>query len=456
MREFNLTSKQLQDEDKGRSSPRHGLPGSSAPGRCDPSIHGTWIPAIPAGTTGNTHIDVGVVATHIPPALGYGGVPVTAGILTRAWASQGRKIKVVASSESVAGRLRPEDAQMGAGTEVDLYRAYGFRRWGFGLGAIPRLWRLCRNSPRVYIHGIATWPSTLAGLMCLALGKHFMVAPHGGLMPEHVRLIRRRKPHKWLYYKLFTFPALRRAGAIHVTSDTEAQGVREVLSANASILQVPNGVEYADIAPAPTPAAKGLQLCFLGHVQKEKGINAFIRAWLKDRHPHDRLVVAGRGVDAEYFREFQELVEIAEGAVVYRGYLAKAEVTQLLAESHFLVLPSGLEETGGMRENFGNVVAEAMAAGRPVLVTQGLAWDHVEGYGIGFAFERSEASVRKVLGWAQALAPDEWLDMSRRARTYVEKELDPVRLGDQVWRQLTADGPLAANRANGEVPAHGA
>jgi len=47
---------------------------------------------------------------------------------------------------------------------------------------------------------------------------------------------------------------------------------------------------------------------------------------------------------------------------------------ELLATSNFLVLPSGLEEAGGMRENFGNVVAEAMASGRPVLVARGLAW----------------------------------------------------------------------------------
>jgi len=40
---------------------------------------------------------------------------------------------------------------------------------------------------------------------------------HGGLMPEHVDLIRREKPHKWLYYRWLTFPTLRRAIAVHCT-----------------------------------------------------------------------------------------------------------------------------------------------------------------------------------------------------------------------------------------------
>jgi glycosyltransferase involved in cell wall biosynthesis len=90
-----------------------------------------------------------------------------------------------------------------------------------------------------------------------------------------------------------------------------------------------------------------------------------------------------------------------------------------------------------MRENFGNVVAEAMAVGRPVLVAKGLAWDHLETFGAGFVFERNEASVRDVLARAQALDHAEWQQMSANGRQYVEQQLDPVKLGDKVWQVLT-------------------
>jgi glycosyltransferase involved in cell wall biosynthesis len=263
-----------------------------------------------------------------------------------------------------------------------------------------------------------------------------MVAVHGGLMPEHVDLIRRDKPHKWLYYKLLTFPTLRRAIAVHCTSDTEAQGVRDALGKNARILLVPNGIDSRDIQVAKSPANSGLQLCFLGHVQKEKGINAFIKAWLKVRQPNDRLVVAGRSVDGAYFQEFEALLEQSKGAISYRGYLERDKVLGLLASSHFLVLPSGLEETGGMRENFGNVVAEAMAVGRPVLVAKGLAWDHLESTGAGFVFERNEASVCVTLYRAQAIDSLEWKQMSLKGRQYVEEELNLIKLGDKVWQEL--------------------
>lgn len=380
---------------------------------------------------------VAVFSTHIAPALGYGGVATTVAVLTRAWARTGRPIVVCASDESMGGRLRPEEVQLGESVHVDLYHCYWFRRWGFGLGAIPRIFFLCRKTRIIYVHGIATWPNTLAALFCCLLRRRFAIAPRGGLMSEHVALIRAKKPHKWLFYKLLTLPTLRRAAAIHCTSNTEAHGVRALLGDRANIFIIPNGIDCKSIPIAAEPKGHGLTLCFLGHIQQEKGINAFIRAWLSCQRPLDRLVVAGRSTDREYFAEFQRLAEQSSGTVTYKGYLDRAGVMDVLGDSHFLVLPSGLEEAGGMRENFGNVVAEAMAAGRPVLVTKGLAWDHVETLGAGRLFERNEESVRAVLRWTQAMDRPTWQRMARAARHYVEHDLDAERLGERVWEVLT-------------------
>jgi glycosyltransferase involved in cell wall biosynthesis len=398
-------------------------------------------------------MDVGIVATHISPAKGYGGVAVTARVLTRAWAEVGHKIRLVVSDESIDGRLKKADLKLGDNVDADLYRCYWFRRWGFGFGAIPKIMKLCAKAPVVYIHGIATWPCTLAAMFCVIFRKRFMVAVHGGLMPEHVKLIRKKKPHKWLFYKLLTFPTLRRAVAVHCTSETEVEGVRDALGRDARIIIVPNGIDSREVTPAGIPAGEGMTLCFLGHIQQEKGINAFIRGWLKTRQPTDRLLVAGRGVDGSYFKDFESLVAQAQGAIDYRGYVSREEVMGLLANSHFLVLPSGLEETGGMRENFGNVVAEALASGRPVLVARGLAWDDVESVGAGMVFDRTEASLCKVLNIARLLSESEWRNMSSHARNYVVKHFDSVILSNQVWQVLTCQdfGGVSSKSREGAV-----
>lgn len=392
-------------------------------------------------------MDIGVIATHIPPAKGYGGVSVTAAVLSKAWAAQGHKQVLVAADESIDGRLQAKDVTLGEQVEVRLYHCYGFRRWGFGLGAIGKIFRVCLQAPVVYIHGIATWPSTLAAVFCALLHRPFMVAVHGGLMPEHVQFIRRQKPHKWLFYQWLTLPTLRQAIAVHCTSPTEADGVRAVLGTDARIVLVPNGIDSRDFQVAAYPVGAGMKLCFLGHIQQEKGINAFIRAWLSVRNPEDSLWVAGRGVDGAYFEEFQVLVGQAQGAIHYLGYLPREGIMALLAASHFLVLPSGLESAGGMRENFGNVVAEAMAAGRPVLVAKGLAWDHLDTVGAGLVFDRTEASVRGVLRTAQTLDRQAWGRMSQQGRQYVEQQLNPVKLGERVWQALAQTAPVkeAAN-----------
>jgi glycosyltransferase involved in cell wall biosynthesis len=380
--------------------------------------------------------DIGVIATHVEPARGYGGVSVTAAVVTRCWAEQGRKILLSASDGSTDGRLRPEDVQLGKSVHVILYHTYWFRRWGFGLGAIPDLFSLCFRSRVIYIHGIATWPSTLGAIICCLLRRRFAVAVRGGLMPEHVALIRRKKPQKWLYYKLLTLPTLRRAAAIHCTSEVEVEGVRQVLGEKAAITIIPNGVDCRSFKVTERPSGQGITLCFLGHVQQEKGINGFIKLWLESRRDGDRLIVAGRSTDAAYFAEFQRLVARAEGAITYKGYLDRAGVAEVLAASHFLVLPSGFE--GGMRENFGNVVAEAMAAGRPVLVAKGLAWDFLEAAGVGFVFDRSEASIREVMQRVRAIDVSSWEAMSRRARRYVEQHFDASVLAERVWEMVTA------------------
>lgn len=382
--------------------------------------------------------EIAVFATHVAPALGYGGVSVMAATLTKAFASHARKIWFCASNASLGGALRPVDVKLGGCVEVLLYRSYWFRRWGFGLGAIPKVLALCRRVRYVYIHGIATWPTTLAAIGCVLLRRHFVVAPRGGLMPEHVALIRRKKWHKWLYYQWLTLPTLRRAAAIHCTCDLEMKGVTALLGDTAPVFIVPNGVPSKETVVQSPPAFQRRVLCFLGHIQREKGINAFLRVWLQCRGQDDRVIVAGHSVDDTYFGEFQRLVAVAEGAIDYRGYLGREEVAATLAASHFLVFPSGFEEGGGMRENFGNVVAEALAAGRPALVTRGLAWDSLEAAGAGLLFDRSPESLADRLRRIGTLTPTAWQAMSHRARGYAEQCLDADALGFKVWQVLTA------------------
>jgi glycosyltransferase involved in cell wall biosynthesis len=261
--------------------------------------------------------------------------------------------------------------------------------------------------------------------------RRFVVSLRGGLMAEHVNIIRQSKIHKWLFYKLLTFPTLRRTAAIHCTSAIEADSAKQLLDKENGFVVIPNGVDTERIKAKAMPNCDGLIFFYAGRISIEKGINVFIKAWLKRRRNIDKLVIAGSGY-GNYFKQFQMIIEKSRGAVIYKGYLGKEALMDTISNSHIVILPSGIEGTN-VRENFGNTIAEAFVLGRPVMVTRGLAWDHVENNKIGFLFDRNFDSVCKAITSVQKKKRRDLQKMGSAARTYAKKNLDSYILAKRLW-----------------------
>lgn len=381
--------------------------------------------------------DVAIIATHIPPTRGYGGIAESTGRLAAAWLARGHRFRLCASDASTDRPLTVADVGLPAVIPVLLYHAHWFPRFAFGLGAPWTILTACRGASAVYISGISTWPTSLAGVFCRLLRLPFVVAPRGGLMVPHVDKIRRHKPHKWLFYKLITLPTVRAAAGIHTTSAVEAEDVRRLFP-DAAIDVSPNGLDLAAwSALPPPPAGAGRVFCYVGRLSAEKGIKRFLELWLEARGPQDRMLVVGAGHGTAYERAVLDLGRASDGAIDLLGYLDQAGVQRVLGTSDVLVLPSGLED-GKDRENFGNSVAEALASGRPVMVTRGLAWDVVEERGMGLVFDRDPESVRAAVRRAGALAPEDLAAMARAARSFAEQTLDVHASAERVWRFVTA------------------
>lgn len=254
-------------------------------------------------------------------------------------------------------------------------------------------------------------------------------------MTEHVAYIRLHKPLKLLFYRLLTLPTLRRSKAIHCTGRLEAEGARQWLGNRVNIELAPNGIDLDRWIPGEHPSEAPIckaTFCYVGRISHEKGLNGFIKAWVRGRRAQDRLIVAGDGIPGPYFDEFLRLVEQAGGAIDFRGYLSEDEVRNVMAIAHFIVLPSGLD--GDVRENFGSAVAEACASGRPVLVTKGLEWDALETEGAGLLFDRNLNAATEVVRKAITLSHCEWEAMARSARRYAENELDAEVVAERIWR----------------------
>ena len=130
---------------------------------------------------------------------------------------------------------------------------------------------------------------------------------------------------------------------------------------------IPNGL-YVDRFAAAKPRAQwqgsGGTLSFLGRLDEpRKGLPVLLAAWPRifTAQPGVRLLVAGRG-DIEEAR--RKIPSDCRDAVTFLGGVSDGDKAAMLASSDIYVAP----HTGG--ESFGIVLAEAMAAGAPVLASE--------------------------------------------------------------------------------------
>lgn len=397
---------------------------------------------------------VAMIATHLAPAQGYGGVAESSARLAREWVAAGMRLEVCASDASQGGILTAGDVKLGPSAKVTLYHAHWFPRWGFGLGAPAVLWRVCRRAQAVYISGIATWPTTLAALFCIVLGRPFVVAPRAGLMDFIMRRMPWRKPHKQAFYQVLTLPSLRRARAIHATSQLEADQLRAHLpSSRVEVLG--NGLCLDQWSPLPPRQPDGgLALCFVGRLAVEKGIVPFVQTWLTASGPHDTLTLVGSGPCE---KELRSLAAGADGRISMVGYCDRDGVRAALAACDALVLPS-------LSESFGNVAAEAMASARPVLVSRGIGWDYLADSGAVVLLGDGTHGQAAALAHLAAQSPQQRQAMGEAARFIAQSSFDMERaarlLADAVcpgWLGSQPDGlaPVAQYQTSGFPQADG-
>jgi glycosyltransferase involved in cell wall biosynthesis len=309
------------------------------------------------------------VVPYYLPAVRYGGPIVSVHGLCKALASRGHDIHVFTTNVDGPGN---SDVPLAQPVDVD-----GVKVWYFPSPRLRRLYWAPRMGKAltdqiasfdlVHLHSIYLWPTLASARIAERNGVPYVVSPRGMLEKKLIRTKSRLVKSAWI--ALFEKRTLERAAAIHMTSAREAAEVKAFAFRLPPRIVLPNGVDLdpqANGSNSPSPALLelidlGPYLLFLGRINWKKGLDRLI---LSLRHVHAaRLIVAGN--DEENYQPFLEALVEAHGLserVVFTGPVWGADKAALLAEATALVLPS-------YSENFGNVVLEAMAYGRPVIVT---------------------------------------------------------------------------------------
>lgn len=319
-----------------------------------------------------------------PPATEWGGAAVAARALVSAASAAGVEVEVFTTTQRMTAdlpRIAPGRAVEGD-VAVTRHRAvHRLQRAFFAPSLWPALRHAVAGFDLVHTHMVWDFPPIAGAVAARRAGVPWVVSTHGSLDPWSLA---QRPAEKRIFRSLGVQRLLAGAAFLHFTAEGERR-LAPPWAATWPAEVIPLPVDSAPFAGLRRPPAGGAELLLLGRVTPQKGLDVLLPALrrLRERVPAARLTVAGpdeRGHLAEVRAEARRLG--VEGAVEFTGYVDAGRRAALFERADLLVAPS-------RHENFGLAIAEAMAAGLPVVVSDGVRIGHeVVAAGAGLVVER--------------------------------------------------------------------
>jgi glycosyltransferase involved in cell wall biosynthesis len=262
----------------------------------------------------------------------------------------------------------------------------------------------------IHLTAVYNFPTIPTLLLCSLLDKPVIWSPRGGLQRWEGSTHLMAKA-AWELVCLFVAP---KKLILHVTSDQEAEeSLKRIPGIKVAV--IPNGIEIP-IKVSHVPRNGMVRLLYLGRLDPKKGIeNLFSACNLlnKNASPAWYLTIAGAGE-----REFTEILRVRmeklglSKQVKMVGQVSGDAKRHLFENTDIVVVPS-------YTENFGLVVAEALAHGVPVVASKGTPWHRVEEIGCGLWVNNDPDSLTKAI---EQICRMPLREMGEQGRDWMKKE----------------------------------
>ncbi len=312
------------------------------------------------------------------PFLDAGGPATKVRALAQALAARGHQVTVVAADLGLTPRQAHDvgcargpwgwEARTGRVEVVYLKSLARYRRLTVHLAAGRFFRRAVPGFDIAHIYGLYDLLGPSAGWAARAAGIPYVLEPLGMTRPMD-RSFRRKRAWMWWYGRKLYAGAAR----IIATSEMEQQELLDDGYPQAKVRLRWNGVSREESAAALPGSFRAKWrighaervVLFLSRVIPRKGADLLIEAFAALNGGGGRLVIAGPEGESGYTAQLKQLAEQrgVAGRVIFAGPLYGAEKQAALADADVFALPSSYE-------NFANVVAEAVASGVPVIVTE--------------------------------------------------------------------------------------
>lgn len=247
----------------------------------------------------------------------------------------------------------------------------------------------------------------------------YYVFPHGMLDPWFKRTFPLKHLKKWLYWPWADYRVLRDARAVIFTSEEERRAARKSFWLYRCREKIsPLGVE----PPVPLDGAPNRflekfpelrdrrLLLFLGRIHPKKGCDLLIEAFAKLPNESFSVVLAGPDQVGWTSTLRQRASALGLRNVLFPGMLEGEIKRGAFAAAEAFVLPSH-------QENFGMAVAEALAVGLPVLISNRVnIWREIAEDEAGFVDDDDLAGTTRLLARWQSSSPETRARMRENAR----------------------------------------
>jgi glycosyltransferase involved in cell wall biosynthesis len=274
-------------------------------------------------------------------------------------------------------------------------------------------------------HSFATW-RTLRNS-----DTPYFLFTHGMLDPWFKKRYPLKHVKKWMYWPWAEYRVLRDAQAVLFTSEEERVLARKsfwLYRCNEVVINYgtakptgdPHDEQQEFFTRYPELRDKKLAL-FIGRIHPKKGCDLLIEAFAKtmSENPEWRIVIAGPdqvGWETK-LRRHAERFGIAS-RITWTGMLRGSVKWGALRAAEVMVLPSH-------QENFGIVVAEALAAGTPVLISNKVnIWREIQTDGAGIVASDTLAGTCELFRTYLDVGHEKRLNMRKNARECFEQRFE--------------------------------
>lgn len=301
---------------------------------------------------------------HVIPAIAacYGGPSKVVVDTCRALRDAGVEAEIATTNaDEHGGLLLPAQQPANvAGVPVYLFRRNGTLRYKVSWGLTRWLDQHVRDYDLLHIHAVFSYSTAAAAYYARRDSVPYLMVPHGMLNPWPLQ------QNGWLkkvYLTAIEKRNLIRAAAVHFAVDPEL--ANSIIKGHANVA-LPYVLDLPIHGSGRAVTNARPRILFLSRLDPKKGIELLIDALadLADSGKEFEFVIAGNGApsyEARLKRLIRGRPKLAE-VTTLAGFVDGEDKRKLLESSDLFVLPS-------FDENFGIAVAEAMAAGLPLIIS---------------------------------------------------------------------------------------